>query len=224
MADSVLNYLDGYCERAGDAGAWGEPVNLITNLFFMVAAVAVAKALRQNPAMGRRTDIWLLAALMFIIGLGSGAWHLMPTQQTMLMDVVPIGLFINLYIISALRRLFSLSWLRVGGWWLAYTVAGVAAQKFIPPDTLNGTIMYVPTYLTLAIMTVTVWGRDRQVGEALLCALVIWTISLIFRTIDMTVCASLVFGTHFLWHTLNAWVLWKLTMVLVGHVSGKQAQ
>lgn len=217
MADTVLSFLDGYCERAGDAGAWGEPVNLITNLFFMVAAVAVAKALRQTPAAGRRTDIWLLAALMFIIGLGSGAWHLIPTQQTLLMDVVPIGLFINLYILSALRRLFSLSWLKVFLWWLAYTVAGVAVQKYIPPDTLNGTIMYVPTYLTLVIMTALLWGRDKKMGKAFLSALLVWTASLTFRTIDMAVCESLVIGTHFLWHTLNAWVLWKLTMVLVGH-------
>lgn len=223
MADSVLNYLDGYCERAGDAGAWGEPVNLMTNLFFMVAALAVAKALKQTPATGRRTDIWLLAALMFTIGLGSGAWHLIPTQQTLLMDVVPIGLFINLFILSALRRLFGFSWLKVFVWWLVYTAAGVAAQKFIPPDTLNGSIMYVPTYLTLVIMTAGVWGRDRNGGEAFLCALVVWTLSLVFRTIDMAVCPSMVVGTHFLWHTLNAWVLWKLTMVLLGRAPAMRA-
>jgi hypothetical protein len=38
------------------------------------------------------------------------------------MDVIPITLFMNLYLLSALRRLFELSWRRVFCWWGLYVL------------------------------------------------------------------------------------------------------
>jgi hypothetical protein len=229
MADSVLTYLDAYCERAGDAGMFGEPMNLITNLFFIAAALLAGRALllRKQESIasvnldsrvrGNDTvmDLWLLVVFLFSIGIGSGLWHLAPTGTTLLMDVIPITLFINLYIVSALRRLFGLSWPKVALWWGVYFGAGLLAQATLPPNLLNGTIMYIPTYLALAVMAGALWRRDAPVGRVFALALGVWTASLMFRTLDMQLCPSLVIGTHFLWHTLNAWVLWRLLMVLV---------
>lgn len=218
MTDSVLNYLDTYCEREGDPGLWGEPLNLITNLFFIVAAVYAARLLKSAKPTGAHADFWMLIVLMATIGVGSGLWHLMPNGHTLLMDVVPIGLFINVYLVSALRRLFGLTWWKVVGWWLCYTVLGIAAQKTLPPDTLNGTIMYIPTYGALAVITVGLWLKDNALGRVFAIALAVWTFSLVARTVDRDVCASVVVGTHFLWHTLNAWVLWRLTVALIGNI------
>ncbi len=224
MADSVLTYLDGYCERAGDAGMFGEPINLITNLFFIAAAVFAGRALMREQGQGRRTDLWLLVGFLFLIGVGSGLWHLQPNGITVLLDVIPITLFINLYIVSSLRRLFGLSWGKVGLWWGIYFGAGLVAQFTLPPDLLNGTIMYIPTYLTLVVMTLALWKRDAGMGRAFTVALLVWSASLVFRTIDMQVCPSLFIGTHFLWHTLNAWVLWRLLMVLIAEADSNARQ
>jgi hypothetical protein len=218
MTDSVLTYLDGYCERAGDAGMWGEPVNLVTNLFFIAAAIAAGRALVHKQGQGNRIDLWLLVTFLFAIGIGSGLWHLQPTAATVLMDVIPITLFINLYIISALRRLFGLSWLKVVLWWGIYFGAGLVAQFNLPPELLNGTIMYIPTYLALMVLTLLLRMRDALIGRVFTAALAVWTVSLILRTIDMDVCQNLFIGTHFLWHSLNAWVLWRLLMVLIKRV------
>lgn len=213
--DTVLTYLDSYCERAGIAGALAEPLNLYTNLFFIIAAVISARHILRTKSEHSQFDLWLLVLFMFSIGIGSGLWHALPSGATVLMDVIPITLFINGYIISSLRRLFHLSWAKVGTWWLIYFVAGIAAQKVLPADLLNGTIMYIPTYLTLAILTVALHKRDRNTGSVFALALAVWTISLLFRTVDHTICPSISVGTHFLWHTLNAWVLWRLLKVLI---------
>lgn len=215
MTDTVLTYLDGYCERAGQAGMLAEPLNLFTNLFFIVAAVLAGRALMRTPATGRRVDLWFLVGFLFSIGIGSGLWHAHPIKPTMLMDVIPITLFINLFILSTLRRLIGLGWSGVALLWAVYFGAGILAQAALPPDLLNGSIMYVPTYLMLAIMTAVLMQRDRMVGIAFLQALLVFTASLTFRTLDMQLCKGLVSGTHFLWHTLNAWLLWRLLMAMV---------
>jgi len=220
MTDTVLTYLDSYCERAGSAVLLAEPLNAVTNLFFIAAALLVARALFSQSGAGRgKTDLWLLVFSLFAIGIGSGAWHLMPSGTTVLMDVIPITLFINIYIIAALRRLFQQSWRKVFGWWVMYTAIGVAAQIYLPPGLLNGTIMYIPTYATLVVMTFALANRDRESAKIFAIMTTVWSISLIFRTIDHGICPQLSIGTHFLWHTLNALVLWRLLMVLVKKTS-----
>ncbi len=262
---TVLTYLDSYCERAGQAGMLAEPLNLFTNGFFILAALLSARAIARANITGKTGDLWLLAFFMFAIGIGSGLWHAFPSASTVLMDVIPITLFINAYILSALRRLFGLPWpsgrkflyligltllpilladsmsgeplnavfavcfllqlyvLRgtvIFYWWLYFT-AGIAAQKLLPPDLLHGTIMYIPTYLALAVMTVLLRCREPNIGRVFTLALSVWTLSLLLRTVDLSVCPSLAIGTHFLWHTLNAFVLWRLLKVLIARAELK---
>ncbi len=215
MDQTTLTYLDAYCERAGDPGIWGEPLNAATNLFFFAAAILGAYALGRAGLRERRIDFWLLLASLAGIAVGSGLWHIAPRGDTVLMDVIPITLFIHIYLVAALRRLFQLTWLQVAMWWLLYTAISVLAQATLPPDTLNGTVMYIPTYLTLVVITVMLWRRDAALGRVFATIVAVWTASLVFRTIDMDICARLPIGTHFLWHSLNAWVLWRLLMALL---------
>jgi hypothetical protein len=49
----------------------------------------------------------------------------------------------------------------------------------------------------------------------LLAAGGIFTASLIFRTMDREVCQWAPLGTHFIWHVLNAWLLYLLTSALI---------
>lgn len=220
--ETVLTYLDAYCERAGDPSLWGEPLNALTNLCFIAAAILAARVLHPTPDIFK-VDLWLLVAMLFGIGIGSGAWHLQPTGHTVLMDVIPITLFINIYLVSALRRILGLSYAKVAFWWAVYFGAGLVAQATLPPDTLNGTIMYIPTFLTLLVLTLAVRARDAALGDIFTKALSVWALSLTFRTIDPLVCEAFPYGTHFLWHALNAWVLWRLLTALIVHASGQSA-
>ena len=214
---TALTYLDSYCERAGDPALWAEPLNAVTNLFFILASLLVARAIwKLPPAAGAtRIDFWLLVVAQCAIGIGSGLWHLMPSGTTVLMDVIPITLFIHIYLIASLRRLLKLSWARVGFWWATYLAASIVAQVTLPPDLLNGTILYIPTYLTLALLTVAVRRNDKTTGRIFAHMLGIWTLSLLFRTEDIALCSALPIGTHFLWHTLNAYMLYRLSLALI---------
>lgn len=210
--ETVLTYLDSYCERAGDAGLWAEPLNAASNLLFLLAAFGGLWLIAKRADHRFRTipDLWLLIIALTGIAIGSGLWHLIPTGHTVLMDVLPITAFINIYLIAALRRFFNLAWGKVAGLWLVYTIVGFVAQTELPADTLNGTIMYIPTFLTLVLLTVAIRARDAVAGKAFTSIVLVWTVSLAFRTADLEICEQFPLGTHFLWHTLNAWVLYRL--------------
>jgi hypothetical protein len=45
----------------------------------------------------------------------------------------------------------------------------------------------------------------------------VFTVSLVFRTVDQAICGAFPLGTHFVWHVLNAAVLFVLLNVAITH-------
>lgn len=216
MTPATLTYLDAYCERAGEAGMWAEPLNAITNSAFIIAAMLCVRMLwklRVVP-MRKQLDIIALVVTLFAIGVGSWLWHAHPTKSTLQADVIPILIFMNLFLLSALRRLYQLSWSKVALYFALFLTVNYAGSALLPPDTLNGSVMYLPTYATLILMTITLHKRDRHVGKIFEVITLVFTASLFFRTVDMAFCEIFPYGTHFLWHTLNAYVLYRLLAAL----------
>ena len=102
--------IDLYCERT-DASFWAEPANALTNVAFLIAAVAAfAQWRRQGECDGGRDGPALaLIGVVVAVGLGSFAFHTMATRGAMLADVIPIAIFIYGYLLLALRRFLHLS-------------------------------------------------------------------------------------------------------------------
>ena len=95
------SHIDAYCERI-DPGFWSEPINALTNLAFLAAALWVWP--RTNGLPLARA----LAAILFAIGIGSFLFHTFATPWAALMDVVPIGAFILLYLFAVHRDVIGL--------------------------------------------------------------------------------------------------------------------
>ena len=88
--------IDAYCERLGPE-AWAEPVNALTNLAFILAALWTWPRVR-GMATGR-----VLAGVLFVIGVGSGLFHTLATAWASMADTLPILAFILVYIFAATR-------------------------------------------------------------------------------------------------------------------------
>ena len=213
---ATLPLLQHYCERAGQPGLFAEPLNALTNLGFLVAAGLAARSLARAHPSGA-ADLWLLVASLFAIGIGSAAWHLAPSRPTEWLDIIPIWLFINLYLLAALRRLLGLPAIAVAGIWAAYFVSDLAVQAYAPSDLLNGSVMYLPAFAALALLALAVHRFDAAAGRALLQSLGILACALVARTADRALCDAWPGGTHFLWHLLNGWLLWRLLRLLIDH-------
>lgn len=211
--------IDGYCERvAGGYGhSLGEPFNTASNIAFIIAAIFLIKMLcRSSKIRLQDSDIIILITTLFAIGIGSALYHAIPTSTTLLMDVLPITLFIHLYIVSFLIRMAEVKWYSAVISITAFVGVGVFFTKTFDADTLNGTIMYVPAFLTLVIMAFILLLKKDNFAKSVFVTTAIWAISLSFRTFDVKLC-DLTFGigTHIFWHALNAVVLYRLVKILI---------
>jgi len=200
--------LDLYCERT-DAGFWSEPVNALTNAAFLVAA-----ALLWRGAAGAGERL-LLAALVGLIGIGSFLFHTFATAWASWLDRGPIALYIYVFLWLFLGRVAGLPWWgALGGLGLFAVASRVLTARF-PPGSFNGSYVYFPALAALALLAACAWGRRRGSAGRLAAAAGLFGLSIVFRSVDETVCASWPLGTHFLWHGLNAVVLY-LTATALG--------
>jgi hypothetical protein len=206
--------IDIYCERLGP-GLWAEPLNALTNLAFILAGLLLVVALRRaEPEVRRDPAILGLTGLLFVIGLGSGLFHTFATAWAVLADVIPIALFILLYMYLALRRLVALPL-----WGCGLGVATVLLLTVVMP---LGFGFSISTYGVALLAMLGVGGflhvaRRHPAGPRILAAAGLFAVSLALRTADLPLCATLPSGTHFLWHILNAAVLYSLVRTMMRH-------
>jgi hypothetical protein len=217
--------IDQYCERTVP-GLFNEPFNALTNLAFVIAAYAALRLYRRAEAarVAGSLDILLLIVLLFCIGVGSLLWHTFAERWAELADELPIMIFISVYLLSYLRRVFRLGWLAVAAGFVAYQLVNRAVLAAVPADFLNGSIFYLPTLATLGLFAARAYRARDSSWPAVPIATGLLVLSLAFRTLDGAVCSMIPVGTHFLWHLLNAYVLYRLLAVLIGQkaVNGKR--
>ncbi|MBV2091965.1 MAG: ceramidase domain-containing protein [Candidatus Thiodiazotropha sp. (ex Ctena orbiculata)] len=204
-----------YCERTSDL-FWAEPINAVTNLIFVLAAAVLIRTLRRmNEPFYQVWDLWLITVLLSAIGIGSFLWHTLANSWAELADVVPISLFITLFLFSFLVRIlqFRMAW--VVFWLLFFHAVNFYLLSILPSDMLNGSVFYLPTWIGLWVLVVNCKIIDLKCGNRLIIAASVFTISLVFRTVDQTICDSWPLGTHFLWHLLNGLTLYLVMNVLL---------
>lgn len=195
-------YVDGYCERLAP-GPWGEPLNDVTNLAFLVSAIAV-----WWRADGRRIGR-TLAVLVGLVFLASTVFHLLATRWGGAADSGFILVFV-LYYAAKFPHVFlgvrpKWSWLAAP----AFVVLTAALAAL-------GGGLYLPALIGLAVFAgVLAYARDPYWTHFAVAGAV-FALSLAFRTIDGVVCGDFPVGTHFLWHLLNAVVLYVVSNAMIG--------
>lgn len=201
-------YVDSYCERTAP-GLWNEPLNAVSNAAFLIAALLLFLMLRRAATAPR--SIWLLPALIAVVGVCSWTFHMAATAPTAALDSLSILVFILVAVTVLVhwrwQVRWSRAWLAAPGFVLFAALVNVALYA-VAGSTLGG---YLPALLALAGFGA---AARSTPGRVLLSAAVVFAVSLTLRTIDGPVCGSMPIGTHFLWHCLNAVVLF-----LVGYAA-----
>lgn len=204
-----------YCERNG-VGLWAEPLNAISNLAFLLAAIWILRHLARDDTPGRRPyDLYLLAALLALIGAGSLLWHTLARPWSEWADIIPILLFISVYLLAYLMRIARMSAGMAVPGLVIFQSLNAAVQFGLPPHWLNGSMFYLPAFLVLLGFSVHTRYLGLPQARDFLTGTAVFGLSLGLRSVDLVLCGVWPLGTHFLWHLLNAWVLYRLSLALL---------
>lgn len=224
--------IDLYCERTA-VGFWNEPVNALSNAGFVIAALH-AWYLRSGRGQGDRAEA-VVIVLAGLIGVGSFLFHTLANRWSELADVIPIWSFVAAYVLLTVHRLTGerlLKTLRIGvisvgvallvSRFTGHAVVSSADTPTAMP--LNGSLQYAPALLALLVFTALAWLRQHAMRQALTVASLLFCAALSFRTVDLIYCpADGGLGTHFLWHLLNALMVWVLLRTLIDTLPPQQA-
>ena len=193
--------IDAYCERLGP-GLWAEPLNAVTNLAFLVAALVMWRRTGGQGLGG------LLSVALALIGICSGLFHTLATVWAGAADSGAILLFVLIYLYAANRRFAGLApWAAFAAVLAALPVLAALGWLFSQLPALGSSAGYAPVAVLILTYAAGLARRRPRAARGLAIGAGILTLSLIFRTLDMAVCASVPPGTHFLWHLLNALML-----------------
>jgi hypothetical protein len=200
--------VDHYCERTSSA-LDAEPINALTNAAFLIGA-CIAWRIRSGRRGSEGRLVVALILTMALVGLGSFLFHTVATRWTEWADVLPIMLFMLLYLWLVLTTFFDWPpWLKLIVL-ATYFAATFYAEASVPASVLWGGALYLPTVLLMLVIGASLYVQQMPGAGAFLTATGVFLISFAARTLDARVCAAFPLGTHFLWHLLNASLLFIL--------------
>jgi len=195
-----LNFL--YCERIS-IGLFGEPLNIITNSFFLLVAYLIY---RQDSKEN------LLLILIALIGIGSFFFHAYPSSFTGLLDIFFIISFMFTYSYKIYKYKFGYNNLLSYIFTFSFILLSYFFGKFFSRYSLGVSCYYfvIVLHLILIYFLFRKISIEKKILQNLYFATLIFIISLVFRTLDQSLCNVFNSGTHFLWHILNSIVLFLL--------------
>lgn len=206
-----------YCERGPSTALDGEPINALTNIAFLISAAGASYLYDRVPDAEPKGQLRALIYLVALVGLGSLLFHTVATRWAEWADVIPIMLFLSLYLWVAFTHFFVMqAWTRIV---VIAVVVGATfyAEAEIPGDVLWGGALYAPILTALVVIGAVLLRQQPVAGGGVIAATAVFLVSIIARSLDQQVCDSFPTGTHFLWHMCNAIVLYILTAIAIVH-------
>jgi hypothetical protein len=135
-----------------------------------------------------------------------------------MLDMVAIVAFINVFFISTMVRIVRCGWFETAVCYMAFAGSThILVNTF--PNAMNDSIAYLSTMTTLILIALYLNLKRRNTARMFLVAAILGVVSLFFRAIDNAVCVEVPIGTHFLWHSLNATLIYILMMQLIRNVN-----
>ena len=214
MTNNWHDHVDIYCERLSP-DFWAEPVNAISNIFFLIAAL-FAFLLWKNSA-ARTWDVLVMAILMVVVGIGSFIFHTVATRWASLADVLPIAIFIHFGLAVFLYRVANAGLLASMLGTFLFALFSVGLQKIVPPETLNHSGQYLGAVILLLGMSVYCYLSRKHSARYFFMAFGLFIISLVVRSFDMAICPFFPLGIHFMWHILNSIVMYMVFKGVVAY-------
>jgi len=219
--------VDIYCERTA-TGLLNEPLNALSNGAFLIAAYY---GYRTAHRLDRLTwPVWVAVLLVASIGIGSSLFHTFANQWSELTDVIPIWTFVVWMVLVSIYGMSggnigraAIGALKIFGviglvFWLVSGVIMTGPSASALTASLNGSEQYAPALIALYIFAVATLWQKHPSGRWFGAAAAMFTLALMFRTVDIAVCTPFPYGTHWVWHLLNGAMIGLLLQALIRHL------
>ena len=188
-----------YCERT-NFDAFGEPLNAISNLAFILCGLILIfrKKMKLSP----------LPYAVIFIGISSFLFHYIPTKIFSALDIFSIILFVIIYNTILTKRILNYSnkYSIISSVLLlliSYLVGILFFQTIIGSSSFYLGLLIYMVFISFLL-------KKSPNKKFFLFAIVLFIISIIFRSIDIYLCNFILFGTHFIWHIMNSLVTYFL--------------
>ncbi|HEX6093953.1 MAG TPA: ceramidase domain-containing protein [Dongiaceae bacterium] len=216
LSPDLCRAIDHYCERT-DPSLWSEPMNALTNAAFPLGAWFAWRLAARHTGIGHRKLIGSLIAMTAIVGFGSFLFHSVATRWAEWGDVIPILVFMLLYLWLILTCFFRWpDWRKLAALAVFFAIT-FYLEAAVPGTVLWGGALYLPTVLVFVVIA---WALHRMGSAAaapMIAATAVFLLSLMARSLDTPLCSLFPQGTHFLWHLLNALLLFLLLRLAILH-------
>lgn len=203
-----------------------EPINTITNAAFFISALLLWRFWRQQQQVNQQSDYSSLTLIVLLVGIGIGStlWHATQTRWGGFLDVLFIQLFLLFYLGSYF--FYAAQWQR---WKIFLAVPLFIVGSFYfpqvwPLEFARSSAVYIPSLLIVSLFAVHQYSHHKKISRYLAIAAAVFTLSVTIRASEKYLCAYVPFGGHFMWHFLNAIVLYyagKAHIVLPKKFVGK---
>lgn len=203
------DFIDIYCERL-ETGWMAEPLNVFSNAAFFIIVYFVWLVARREQVINKASLI--LIGSVIIIGVNSTLFHISAMRWIGIADTLSILFFQIAFLILYARHVMKFSTIGIG-LILGLYVSMIVLASQLPYGTVNVPVSYFPA-LTL-IFGLGIWHAHKclRVRWGFLAAALLFGVSLTFRLLDIPLCDRVPIGLHFIWHILNAGVLYLLLRV-----------
>ena len=189
-----------YCETwLYPPGAFpAETINTATSFMPVILGVLALLFLIRRSDTGRIA--YALAVLLIFTGMGSVAWHALRTDVTLLVDALPGVTYFAVLIFFWVHYL--------GGRYfgvipLAAIVLPMVFFRPAAPQTFWVVLLVVVAACAAGLLAATGFRR-RHAFKVALAMVGFAAVAAALRSIDLSVCTTIPFGTHFFWHIFLA--------------------
>jgi|SRR3989344_1335509 len=201
-----------YCEQIIE-GIIAEPFNAISNIAFILSGICSIALLKKYKA--KSNILWFLPFNIFSIGLGSTLWHTYRTPPTLIMDSIPIYVFIVVVLYLLLNWLLknkNKAAIVTGSFVLFQTILWL----ILPSNITNSSIRHIINLAAFSCVLYFLRKKNGTIPKEMWYAFILYFSAIIARTVDLPLCSYFMHGTHMIWHILNAAaVYFAVKMLLV---------
>ncbi len=169
----------------------------------MLAALVVWSHERRRAPM-----TVALVVILAVIGLGSYLFHTHALVWAMWADILPIAIFVLVFIFAVNRDILRLRPAYAFGLtagFFPYYALTLPLFQMLPG--LGSSAVYGPVPLLIVLYALVLWGKKPILARGFIYGAAVLILSLTFRTLDQPLCTVWPLGTHFLWHILNGVML-----------------